>query len=132
MQELCQNQDDAFVLPGSPGADTGGEVCRLRLRRVVYANYSSISSVLFLYSSARVCVCVSTESVVPGQPTTLHVRPQSNSVHVRWTAPAESGIKIRGYVLGYGVGIPDVFRQVLDAGQRHHTIRALRQCKFLS
>jgi len=68
-----------------------------------------------------------TESVVPGQPTSLHVRPQSNSIHVRWTAPAERGIKIRGYVLGYGVGIPDVFRQVLDAGQRHHTIRALRQ-----
>jgi len=68
-----------------------------------------------------------TESTVPGQPTSLHVRPHSNSIHVLWTAPAEVGIMIRGYVLGYGVGIPDVFRQVLDARQRQHTIRALRQ-----
>ena len=34
---------------------------------------------------------------------------------------------IRGYVLGYGVGIPDVFQQVLNAGQRHYTVRALRK-----
>jgi len=68
-----------------------------------------------------------TESVVPGKPTSLQVRPSFNSIHVRWTAPEEQSIMIGGYVLGYGIGIPDVFRQVLDAGQRHHTIRALRE-----
>jgi len=38
---------------------------------------------------------------------------------------------IRGYILGYGIGIPDVYRQILDANVRYHTIRGLGRLPFL-
>jgi neogenin len=66
------------------------------------------------------------ESVVPGKPTSLRVRPLATSVVVSWTPPVEQDIMIRGYILGYGVGIPDVFRQVLTPRQRYHTVKSLR------
>jgi len=71
-----------------------------------------------------------TESTVPGPPTALHVRPQFNSIQVSWTAPADNQKMVRGYVLGYGIGIPDVFRQVLDAQLRSFNIRSLSMFKF--
>lgn len=70
-------------------------------------------------------ILISTESIVPGQPTWLHVRPQTNSIVVNWSPPQEQGIMVRGYIIGYGIGIPDVFRQILDAKQRSHTIKGL-------
>lgn len=66
-----------------------------------------------------------TEATVPGPPTALDVRAQFNSIQVSWTAPAESHTMVRGYVLGYGIGIPDVFRQVLDAQLRSFHIKSL-------
>ena len=33
---------------------------------------------------------------------------------------------VRGYILGYGIGIPDVYKQVLDSKQRYHTIKNLK------
>ena len=68
-----------------------------------------------------------TESTVPGQPSSLQVWPLSNSIVVSWTPPVEQDIMIRGYILGYGVGIPDIYKQVLDPKQRHHTIKSLGQ-----
>ena len=65
------------------------------------------------------------ESIVPGKPTSLRVRPLANSIVVSWTPPTEQDIMIRGYVLGYGVGVPDIFRQVLDSRLRYYTIKAL-------
>ena len=70
---------------------------------------------------------IMTESTVPGPPTALHVRAQFNSINVSWTAPAENHKMVRGYVLGYGVGIPDVFRQVLDAQLRLFHIKSLSE-----
>ena len=71
--------------------------------------------ILFLFS----------ETSVPGKPTSLRVRPMTNSIVVSWTPPMEQDIMIRGYILGYGIGIPDVFRQVLDARQRYYTVKSL-------
>jgi len=34
---------------------------------------------------------------------------------------------VRGYILGYGIGVPDVYRQILDSKVRYHTIRGLGQ-----
>jgi len=67
------------------------------------------------------------ESTVPGQPTSLRVRPLTNSIVVSWTPPREQDIMIRGYVLSYGIGSPYVYKQVLDAKQRYHTIRNLSE-----
>jgi neogenin len=67
------------------------------------------------------------ESTVPSEPTSLRVRPLTDSIVVSWTPPlnADHNVMIRGYILGYGVGVPDVYRQFLDAKQRYHTIRGL-------
>ena len=64
---------------------------------------------------------------MPTEPTSLHVRPLTDSIVVSWTAPSTSdhNVMIRGYILGYGVGVPDVYRQILDADVRYHTIKGL-------
>jgi len=72
-------------------------------------------------------LCLREESMVPGQPTSLRVRPSANSIGVSWTPPSDQHVKIQGYILGYGVGIPDVYRQVLEAPTRHHTIKGLSE-----
>ena len=63
--------------------------------------------------------------MVPGRPTSLRVRPFPSSIVVSWTPPEEQHIMVRGYILGYGKGIADVYKQVLDAKQRYHTIKGL-------
>ena len=73
------------------------------------------------------------ESTVPSEPMSLHVRALTNSIIVSWTPPstADHNVMIRGYILGYGIGIPDVYRQILDANVRYHTIRGLGRLPFL-
>jgi len=63
----------------------------------------------------------------------LHVRALTNSIIVSWTPPstADHNVMIRGYILGYGIGVPDVYRQILDANVRYHTIRGLGRLPFL-
>jgi len=67
------------------------------------------------------------ESTVPSEPTSLHVRPLTDSIVVSWTPPstAEHNVMIRGYILGYGIGVPDVYRQILDPSVRYHAIKGL-------
>jgi len=67
------------------------------------------------------------ETRVPGKPTSLRVRPLTTSIVVSWTPPTEQDIMIRGYVLGYGVGIPDVFRQIVPARRRYYAVKSLRE-----
>ena len=66
------------------------------------------------------------ENTVPGKPTSLRVRPMTDSIVVSWTPPQEQDIMIRGYVLGYGIGIPDSYRQVLGSKLRSHIIKNLK------
>ncbi|EPY82686.1 hypothetical protein CB1_000632018 [Camelus ferus] len=46
------------------------------------------------------------ESQVPDQPSSLHVRPQTNCIIMSWTPPLNPNIVVRGYIIGYGVGSP--------------------------
>ena len=46
---------------------------------------------------------------------------------VSWTPPVEQDIMIRGYVLGYGVGIPDVYQQIISPHQRYYAVKSLRE-----
>lgn len=66
------------------------------------------------------------EMTVPSAPSSLQVRPLTSSIVVSWTPPVDQNVMIRGYILGYGIGIPDVYRQILDAKQRYHTIKGLQ------
>ena len=64
------------------------------------------------------------ETEVPGQPLEVITRSLSDSILVSWNAP-EDGAVVRGYVIGYGEGVPDVSWQYLDATRRNVTIRNL-------
>lgn len=47
---------------------------------------------------------------------------------VMWSPPVTAdSIMVRGYILGYGIGLPDSYKQLLDAKQRYHTIKGLSE-----
>lgn len=67
------------------------------------------------------------ESQVPGKPARIRTQAEANSIMVRWSPPSEeSKILVRGYILTYGRGIPDVLQVNLDAQQRIYTIKDLQ------
>lgn len=53
-------------------------------------------------------------------------RATANSIHITWGAPNEQDIRVRNYVLGYGLGIPDVDTQILDENIRFFEIDGLQ------
>ena len=64
------------------------------------------------------------EAAEPGQPTDVTTTAFSKSVLVSWKPP-EDGPVVRGYVVGYGEGVPDVSWQYLQPHRRNVTIRNL-------
>ncbi|XP_052264335.1 neogenin-like isoform X3 [Dreissena polymorpha] len=65
------------------------------------------------------------ETAVPEIPDRLVVRPGPNSLLVQWVPNRRSKYLVRGYYLGYGKGIADVYRQVFDASTFDYTIENL-------
>lgn len=57
------------------------------------------------------------ETQVPDKPTDLLLKPFGNSVFVTWSPPKNQSVMIRGYTVGWGVGIPDVYSKVIDGRQ---------------
>ena len=49
----------------------------------------------------------------------------SDSISVWWSPPKDQSIKIRGYILTWGKGYPDVYRVDLDGKQRFYSIENL-------
>ncbi|XP_033725655.1 neogenin-like isoform X3 [Pecten maximus] len=67
------------------------------------------------------------ETRVPPPPRLIRVVPYDTSIRVSWSAPdPESKILVRGYILGYGKGVPDSFRLTLDADNHVYTIENLQ------
>ncbi|PVD36565.1 hypothetical protein C0Q70_03550 [Pomacea canaliculata] len=67
------------------------------------------------------------ESQVPPRPARLQAKPMANSIIVQWAPPApDSNILVRGYILGYGRGIADVYQVRLDADTHDYTIKNLQ------
>lgn len=67
------------------------------------------------------------ESQVPPRPARLQATPRANSIVVQWATPApDSKILVRGYTLGYGRGIADVYQVRLDADTHDYTIKNLQ------
>lgn len=67
------------------------------------------------------------ESSAPGKPTYVRTRTFSDSVMVSWLPP-DDGSVVRGYMIGYGEGVPDVNWQYVDATKSNVTIKNLSQC----
>ncbi|XP_013387953.1 neogenin isoform X2 [Lingula anatina] len=66
------------------------------------------------------------ESREPGIPSSLTVRPFTDRMVVHWTPPVQDNVMIRGYRIGYGVGVPDVYQVDVSANERLYTIKNLR------
>nr|XP_034321559.1 neogenin isoform X1 [Crassostrea gigas] len=66
------------------------------------------------------------ESRVPDAPRTVTVTPHATSIRVSWTTPPpEKKIVVRGYVLGWGKGVPDSEKKVLGPDTQIYTIENL-------
>ncbi|XP_033225419.1 neogenin isoform X2 [Belonocnema kinseyi] len=65
------------------------------------------------------------ESIVPSEPSNLRTKPMSDSIAVWWSPPKDSSIKVRGYILSWGKGFPDVYKIDLDGKQRYYNIESL-------
>ena len=63
----------------------------------------------------------SSETQAPGIPTYVRTRTFTDSVIVSWRPPEEN-IIVRGYICGYGEGVPDVNWKYVDASNRNVTI----------
>ena len=62
------------------------------------------------------------EEQVPEVPFSLRAKPTGTTIHVSWTPPKNSKTLIRGYTIGWGIGVPDVYSKVLESNFRSFTI----------
>lgn len=65
------------------------------------------------------------ESQVPGEPGWIRTKPMANSILVQWGPPAQSEIKVRAFIIGWGKGIPDEATHELHENSRQYEIRDL-------
>lgn len=65
------------------------------------------------------------ESRVPESPSFIRTRPNAESIAVHWGSPEGQEIKVRGYVIGWGKGIPDEVTVIVDENTRYYEINGL-------
>uniref|UniRef100_A0A914I476 Uncharacterized protein n=1 Tax=Globodera rostochiensis TaxID=31243 RepID=A0A914I476_GLORO len=66
------------------------------------------------------------ESQISGAPSELRVLASHDSVQVSWLPPRDDNVLIRGYLIGWGINIPDVEKATVEPEVRHFTIRGLK------
>ncbi|CAD5210238.1 unnamed protein product [Bursaphelenchus xylophilus] len=59
---------------------------------------------------------------IPGAPAELLCYATANSIHLTWSPPQGNGVVIRGYVIGWGLFIPDVEKVTVDGSIHQYTI----------
>ena len=52
-------------------------------------------------------------------------RPMTSSIAVSWNPPNNQNVMVRGYTIGWGKGIPDVYSKLVDGKQRVFIIEKL-------
>lgn len=52
-------------------------------------------------------------------------RPMTSSIAVSWNPPSNQNVMVRGYTIGWGKGIPDVYSKLVDGKQRAFVIEKL-------
>lgn len=55
----------------------------------------------------------------------------TDTITVSWNPPHNQNIMVRGYTIGWGKGIPDVYTQLLDGKQRFYVIEGVGECMTL-
>ncbi|GIY01936.1 hypothetical protein CDAR_81432 [Caerostris darwini] len=66
------------------------------------------------------------ETTVPDMPSSLRARPSANSIFVSWGPPRDQTTVVRGYKIGWGIGLSDVYSKTLDGKQRYFSIENLQ------
>lgn len=66
------------------------------------------------------------ESQIAGAPSELRVHAGHDYVQVSWLPPREDSVMIRGFLIGWGINVPDVEKVAVDADVRHYTINGLK------
>lgn len=66
------------------------------------------------------------ESHVPDKPEYLVANGKSTRIHLRWSPPLNRSVKIREYLLNFGVNFPDINHLTIDASQNEFTIKDLQ------
>ena len=51
--------------------------------------------------------------------------PKSKSVELKWEPPLSQDVKVRGYTIGWGRGVPDVYKRIVDKNLRSYNIENL-------
>ncbi|KAK8752524.1 hypothetical protein OTU49_005992, partial [Cherax quadricarinatus] len=65
------------------------------------------------------------ENRVPDKPINLRAVALTDHIRVRWQPPALHNVMLRGYTIGWGRGIPDVYSKIVDSKQRSYVIEGL-------
>ncbi|CAL4059823.1 unnamed protein product, partial [Meganyctiphanes norvegica] len=65
------------------------------------------------------------ENKVPSDPVGLRAVALTDSIQVRWQPPSAKNVMVRGYTIGWGRGIPDVYSKIVDSKQRYYLIENL-------
>jgi len=47
-------------------------------------------------------------------------------MQVSWLPPGDENVMVRGYVIGWGINVPDIDKATVDANVRQYTIRGLK------
>lgn len=82
------------------------------------------------WMSARTFETDLDESVVPDPPSSLKASASDDEIEIKWTPPRDNQIAVRGYTIGWGMGIPDEFTKVVDDKQRVFVIPNLSESNF--
>lgn len=66
------------------------------------------------------------ETQFPEKPNSLVAEAHADFITIRWTPPLNSNVMVRGYTIGWGKGIPDVYQKLVDGKRRSFTIENLQ------
>ncbi|XP_055337462.1 neogenin-like [Paramacrobiotus metropolitanus] len=61
----------------------------------------------------------------PGMPKITRARATAKSIIISWSPPSDSNVVVRGYTIGWGIGIPDVYTKLVDSKERFYSIEDL-------
>ena len=65
------------------------------------------------------------ETVVPDPPSSLRARASDDQIQIKWTPPRDNQILVRGYTIGWGVGIADEYTELVDDKERYFVLAGL-------
>lgn len=49
----------------------------------------------------------------------------TDHIRVRWQPPAQRNVMLRGYTLGWGRGVPDIYSKIVDSNKHNYIIDKL-------